>query len=136
MLLNCLLTKNGRMNRFKKVLRSKKIFKWYIFAFLYLLISQSFPFDSSAQSYFFRNYQVENGLSNNTVFCSLQDKKGFLWFGTKDGLNRFDGYHFKVFNLTENEDKLLNTNYTNCLMTDNKNVLWIGCRKGDRKTHV
>ena len=118
------------MNRFKKVLRSKKIFKWYIFAFLYLLISQSFPFDSSAQSYFFRNYQVENGLSNNTVFCSLQDKKGFLWFGTKDGLNRFDGYHFKVFNLTENEDKLLNTNYTNCLMTDNKNVLWIGCRKG------
>ena len=130
MLLNCLLIKNGRMNKFKNILRNKNIFKRYIFAFLYLLISQSFPFESSAQSYFFRNYQVENGLSNNTVFCSLQDKKGFLWFGTKDGLNRFDGYHFKVFNLTENEDKLLNTNYTNCLMTDNKNVLWIGCRKG------
>ena len=50
-----------------------------------------------AQPYFFRHYQVENGLSNNTVYCSIQDKNGFLWFGTKDGLNRFDGFHFKTF---------------------------------------
>ena len=119
-----------RMNSFKKIVNNKQRIGRYLFVFLYLLISESLTFKSSAQSYFFRNYQVENGLSNNTIFSSLQDKKGFLWFGTKDGLNRFDGYHFKVFNVTENEDKLLNTNYTNCLMTDSNNVLWIGCRKG------
>ena len=55
----------------------------------------------NAQPYFFRHYQVENGLSNNTVYCSVQDNNGFLWFGTKDGLNRFDGYHFKLFNVKD-----------------------------------
>ncbi len=49
-----------------------------------------------AQDYYFKHYQVENGLSNNTVLSSLQDEDGFLWFGTKDGLNRFDGYRFKT----------------------------------------
>jgi ligand-binding sensor domain-containing protein/signal transduction histidine kinase len=117
------------MNYFKKILKNKKRLVRCISIFLILQTSKNFAFNASAQPYFFRNYQVENGLSNNTVYCSLQDKKGFLWFGTKDGLNRFDGYHFKVFNVTENEHKLLNTNYTNCLMTDN-DVLWIGCRKG------
>ena len=52
---------------------------------------------ASAQPYYFKHYQVENGLSNNTVYCSIQDNKGFLWFGTKEGLNRFDGYRFKLF---------------------------------------
>src|SRR6185437_9251158 len=50
-----------------------------------------------AQSWYFQHLQVENGLSNNAVICSLQDKRGFLWFGTKDGLDRFDGYSFKIF---------------------------------------
>lgn len=57
---------------------------------------------ANAQPYYFRHYQVENGLSNSTVFCSTQDKFGFLWFGTKEGLNRFDGYHFKLFNYPDN----------------------------------
>ncbi|MEO7767559.1 MAG: two-component regulator propeller domain-containing protein, partial [Ferruginibacter sp.] len=59
------------------------------------------PVSINAQSYFFRHYQVENGLSNNMVYCSVQDQDGFLWFGTKDGLNRFDGYHFKLFNIRD-----------------------------------
>ena len=41
-----------------------------------------------AQPYYFRHYQVESGLSNNAVFATAQDKQGFMWFGTKDGLNR------------------------------------------------
>ncbi len=123
-------SKISRMKHYIKIWSNPKRFGHYIFLSLFLQMGESVIPVSSAQSYFFRHYQVENGLSNNTVFCSLQDKKGFLWFGTKDGLNRFDGYHFKVFNITENEDELLNTNHTNCLMTDHNNVLWIGCRKG------
>ncbi len=50
-----------------------------------------------AQQYYFRDYQVEDGLSHNTVFCVVQDKQGYVWAGTKDGLNRFDGREFRVF---------------------------------------
>ena len=82
-----------------------------------------------AQPYFFKHYQVENGLSNNSVYCSVQDKKGFMWFGTKDGLNRFDGYHFKHF-VIEQKGKPLAADMIQCLTVDNKNTLWIGCRKG------
>ncbi len=82
-----------------------------------------------AQSYFFRHYQVENGLSNNTVYCSVQDKNGFLWFGTKDGVNRFDGYHFKTFKTTEGK-QTFNPDLVHCLKTDHRGVLWTGNTKG------
>lgn len=81
-----------------------------------------------AQSYFFRHYQVENGLSNNTVYCSVQDENGFLWFGTKEGLNRFDGYHFKVFKANE-EQNTFYPDFINCLFSD-KGILWVGSTKG------
>ena len=44
----------------------------------------------SCQPYYFRQYSVEDGLSNSTLFTCLKDKKGFIWMGTKDGLNGFD----------------------------------------------
>ena len=52
---------------------------------------------ATEHSFYFKHYQVEQGLSNNAVLCSLLDTTGFLWFGTKDGLNRFDGYSFKTY---------------------------------------
>ena len=49
-------------------------------------------------SYFsFKKYQVEDGLSHNTVWCALQDSYGFIWLGTSDGLNRNDGRGNKVY---------------------------------------
>lgn len=44
-----------------------------------------------------KNFDINNGLSNNSIRTILQDSKGFMWFGTYNGLNRFDGYDFKVF---------------------------------------
>ena len=63
----------------------------YTFPVLFLL---AFAEESN---YLFRHYQVENGLSDNMVTCCVQDKSGYIWIGTRDGLNRFDGYTFKVF---------------------------------------
>lgn len=82
------------------------------------------------QSYYFTHYQVENGLSNNAVICSMQDSKGFLWFGTKDGLNRFDGYSFKVFRNDADDPQSIGSNFIYALFEDRKGVLWVGCDRG------
>jgi signal transduction histidine kinase/ligand-binding sensor domain-containing protein len=84
----------------------------------------------NSQPYYFRHYQVEDGLSNNTVFCSIQDKKGFMWFGTKDGLNRFDGYRFKTFYIDSKNGSSLTRDYIYSLFTDKKGGLWVCSQKG------
>ncbi|RYE35702.1 MAG: hybrid sensor histidine kinase/response regulator [Sphingobacteriaceae bacterium] len=83
-----------------------------------------------AQPYYFKHYQVENGLSNNTVYCSAQDKQGFLWFGTKDGLNRFDGYSFKTFRHDGSNKKSIGNNFIQTLYLDRQGILWIGTAAG------
>jgi ligand-binding sensor domain-containing protein/signal transduction histidine kinase len=83
-----------------------------------------------AQSYYFRHYQVENGLSNNAVICSVQDKQGFLWFGTKDGLDRFDGYSFKIFRNDPDEKGSIGSNFIHCLYEDRNGILWVGTENG------
>ena len=52
----------------------------------------------SASPYFsFKKYQVEDGLSHNTVWCAIQDSYGFIWLGTRNGLNRYDGVSMQVY---------------------------------------
>ncbi|HEU4555293.1 MAG TPA: two-component regulator propeller domain-containing protein [Chitinophaga sp.] len=83
----------------------------------------------AGQSYYFKTYQVENGLSNNAVLSSLLDKKGFLWLGTADGLNRFDGYSFKVFLPDARVPGSLGNNYIHSLY-EYGGMIWAGTEKG------
>lgn len=101
-------------------------FKPLLFIVIFLLAANTLK----SQSYYFRHYQVENGLSNNTVGCSLQDQQGFLWFGTKDGLNRFDGYSFKVFQNDRDDPKSIGSNFIISLFEDKTGVLWVGTDRG------
>ncbi|MCC8410882.1 hypothetical protein LJ707_18215 [Mucilaginibacter sp. UR6-1] len=87
-------------------------------------------FTAAAQSYYFTHYQVENGLSNNAVICSMIDSRGFMWFGTKDGLNRFDGYSFKTFRNDPADKNTLGSNYISTLYEDETGVLWVGTENG------
>jgi ligand-binding sensor domain-containing protein/signal transduction histidine kinase len=98
--------------------------------FFFLSLIFCFSTTASAQPYYFRHYQVENGLSNNAVICSIQDKAGFLWAGTKDGLNRFDGYSFKVFRNNPADTTSLGSNFIHSICEDDKGVLWVGTEKG------
>jgi len=98
--------------------------------FLFLVIALAFFNSLNAQTYYFTHYQVENGLSNNTVSCSLQDNRGFMWFGTKDGLNRFDGYTFKIFRVNTKDPSTIGSNVIVCLHKDNNGVLWVGTERG------
>lgn len=79
--------------------------------------------------YYFKRYEVENGLSNNLVSCCAQDAKGFMWFGTFDGLNRFDGLNFKTFRRDINNKKSIGDNKIFSLYTA-YGQLWVGTNSG------
>lgn len=73
---------------------------------------------------------IEQGLSNNTVRSIFQDRKGFMWFGTFDGLNRYDGYNFKVFRNTYKDSTSLVNNYVLAVNEDNHGNIWAGTSLG------
>lgn len=73
---------------------------------------------------------IEQGLSNNAVTSIYQDHNGFMWFGTYDGLNRYDGYTFKVFRNTIGDPHSLVDNHIYTIEGDRYHNLWLGCEKG------
>lgn len=77
--------------------------------------------------YYFKTLDIKDGLSQNTVNAILQDRQGFMWFGTKDGLNRFDGLSFRIF---KKEDSDLGNNFITALHEDKEGYIWIGTDAG------
>lgn len=80
--------------------------------------------------YRFERISVEDGLSQSSVFCILQDHLGYMWFGTQDGLNLYDGYRFRIFKRAPDNPQSLASNWINCLFEDRQNNLWVGTREG------
>lgn len=74
----------------------------------------------------FTRLTIEQGLSQSTVTCIAQDNQGFLWFGTGDGLSRYDGYTFKNFRRSINDPKSLSGNLIYSLYADPDGSLWVG----------
>ena len=87
----------------------------------------------------FKQIATNEGLSQSTVKAIYQDSKGFMWFGTKDGLNRFDGYDFKVFKNDPLNRFSLGNNYITDILEDRDGYLLIATRIGldkfDRNTN-
>ena len=73
---------------------------------------------------------IENGLSNNEVTSIYQDEKGFMWFGTYDGLNKYDGYNFTTYRHLINDSASLCDNRVNCIITDAAHNVLIGTHGG------
>ncbi len=78
----------------------------------------------------FEHVSVEQGLSQSSVNCITQDTRGFLWFGTDDGLNRYDGYNFVVFRHDPADAFSLGNNRVLALFEDRNGVLWVGTAGG------
>jgi len=76
----------------------------------------------------FDNISLEDGLTQSSVYCILQDSKGFMWFGTLDGLNRYDGYAIMRYRNNPQDTTSIPENSINTLFEDSKGVLWIGTR--------
>lgn len=69
-----------------------------------------------------------NGLSQNTINCIFEDRYGFLWFGTQDGLNKYDGYRITTYKHVSNDGSSLSANHITALGEDAEGNLWIGTR--------
>ena len=78
----------------------------------------------------FKSYQVEDGLSHNCVWAVMQDKEGFLWFGTVDGLNKFDGITFKTYKKQQDNPLSIGNNFVHCLKEDSKGRFFVGTKQG------
>jgi len=78
----------------------------------------------------FRQYGTQDGLSRSEVQCIYQDKQGFMWFGTRDGLNRYDGYKFNVYKKKPNNRNALSSNDIQSIIEDKNKHLWIATSDG------
>ena len=81
---------------------------------------------AQAHDIMFEELSVEEGLSQSIVFCVTQDHNGFMWFGTEDGLNRFDGYAYIVLRHDPNDPFSLTYNHILSLLVDSEGALWAG----------
>ncbi len=99
---------------------------------LIALVGLFFPsvLDARQQNIKFENISIEQGLSQSTGNCILQDSKGFIWFGTEDGLNKYDGYSFVVYNDITQDPTSLSDDYVLSIYEDRAGVIWVGTYSG------
>ncbi|MCK5101164.1 MAG: hypothetical protein KAR17_00060, partial [Cyclobacteriaceae bacterium] len=78
----------------------------------------------------FEHLTTQDGISDNRISCIIQDRKGFMWFGTMDGLNKYDGYKFTIYKNDPNDSLSLGNNFITALYEDHVGELWIGTLRG------
>ncbi len=93
---------------------------------LVILLSFGFLIAESHHSYQFQTIDINDGLSLNSVMTIVKDREGFMWFGTEDGLNRYDGVSFKHFRHDPMDASSLNSSSIISSMIDSRGDLWIG----------
>ena len=83
-----------------------------------------------AQDYKFAHLSVDEGLSQTVVNCMLQDQQGFMWFGTQEGLNRYDGFNFRIYKRDPQDSNSLANNFIYTIFQDHEGMIWIGMNGG------
>jgi ligand-binding sensor domain-containing protein len=106
--------------------------KYFLKSLLFAIISFLFSFTCNSQQVHFEFDHLSSidGLSQNNVLVTFQDSKGFIWIGTEDGLNLYDGYQCHIYRNDPNNLKSIGSNFVRALVEDNKSNLWIGTQDG------
>ncbi|MEW6731938.1 MAG: two-component regulator propeller domain-containing protein [Acidobacteriota bacterium] len=97
---------------------------------LLLLVVFSGSTQAQQRTVRFEHLSLSQGLSQNTITSMLQDQQGFIWFGTQDGLNRYDGYSFTIYRHKIQDATSLTNNYITSIQQDTIDTLWIGTNGG------
>jgi len=83
-----------------------------------------------SQQYTFSNYTINDGLSQSVINCLFQDSKGFIWIGTQNGLNRFNGEAFDIYRFNPSDTNSISNNWIFAISEDQEGNLWIGTKGG------
>lgn len=78
----------------------------------------------------FSRLSLEQGLSQSSIYGLVQDDRGFIWIGTEDGLNRYDGNQFKIFKPVRNDQNSLSDGFVQVMLKDRDGTIWIGTNSG------
>jgi len=97
------------------------------FPFYCIMLGQSFEDSNNVR---FEAISTAQGLSQSCVYSIVQDKKGFIWMGTRDGLNRYDGYDFLTFKNNPQDTNSISNNEITSICVNDEGNLWIGTRGG------
>ncbi|MEP6683729.1 MAG: two-component regulator propeller domain-containing protein [Parafilimonas sp.] len=99
------------------------------FCYFLLLILPAITFAQKRQLEF-DHFRTNSGLSQSNVLCILQDSKGFMWFGTREGLNKYDGYKFTVYKNDPKNKNSIGGNFISSIIESRDGNLWIATRGG------
>ena len=102
-------------------------FKKTVFAALFLMLNLAFSFKGNAQNisdFIFEKYSIKNGLSQSSSICLFQDKLGYIWVGTQQGIDRFDGYTFKQYSHDIKNDFSRSAGWVIDIQEDEKGNIW------------
>lgn len=101
------------------------LLRWIVVSCFFIFFSNT---SLKAQPKFLQlqSYTTEQGLSDNQVTCAISDHHGFMWIGTKDGLNRFDGRQYYIFKTIDNDTNAISGNSISSIAVDNDSIIWIG----------
>jgi len=110
------------------------------YSLIIFLLAISFGLSAQTRQLHFDHLGTANGLSELSPNCILQDSRGFIWIGTEDGLNRYDGYNFKIFRNDVKDTTTIANNYIQDIAEDKNGNIWVataggGLNKLDRKTN-
>ncbi|UFH52755.1 hybrid sensor histidine kinase/response regulator [Spirosoma sp. KNUC1025] len=101
-----------------------------LICFLLVWLGSILSVTAQQQNIRFAHLTTNQGLSQNNVTCILQDRRGFMWFGTQDGLNKFDGYTYTIYRHNPKTSSSLSHNYIHTLYEDKQGRLWVGSDEG------
>jgi PAS domain S-box-containing protein len=118
------------MDSIKNVLKIKRNYCFVVFCLLLAVFIQNENLKAQGYEYKYSNFTSENGLSNNSINCIYQDSYGFLWIGTNNGLNKYDGYVFTNYHSNPLDSTSLSNDFITYITEDNSGSLWIATYEG------